>query len=377
MNTPTVSTMQPTDREQHEKLRHSMDRLAFGAASPLELLAAAKACVAPSITFDHDEEPGLVSVVMPSYNSREFIERSIRSVWEQSLEPGRIELIVVDDESTDDSMDSIHRLQSESPVEMKRVTHPKGINRGVAATRNLGFRHARGAAVALLDADDRYLPERLQRSVDYLEAHPDCGCLCSFGTNVDESGDPVTGYNNTTIAGSYAAVSDLLHPPFTFDQLWRAYPIANSSITMRRSTLARSGGYPDVMAYQSEDWYLMLVMSLDGPIHCLEEPLMEYTNHERSYTRRYHDEELAGGARHEVFWHVLNWMLKHPDHLERGNAFYRHEFWNLGDDNLRPNLTHIPVILRNAFRRFFRIGPAASLKMVRDTWRHKGSSGQI
>ena len=284
---------------------------------------------APAIDFDAPAIPGLVSVVVPAYNAKRFIKRCIDSVWQQTLPHDTMELIVVDDGSSDGTFTRAAALARRSPFPMRVLQHHDGANHGVAATRNLGFSRARGEFIALLDVDDRYLPERLSRSVAWLTEHPADLCLCAFGRNVDERGRPQVGYNGSEIAGAYDHLEAAFVPPFTFEQLWTLYPVANSTVTLRRTALEEVGGYPHVMAHQAEDWYLMLCLSLVRPVPCLEEILIEYTNHEASYTHVYAERDFQAGARIEVFYHLVQWMVRRPEFKQTALDLYRKELPNV------------------------------------------------
>jgi succinoglycan biosynthesis protein ExoO len=108
--------------------------------------------------------PMTVSVVIPTYNVAICIERAIRSALDQSLEP--IEVIVVDDGSTDSTCDIVSRLRRVD-ARIKLLRQP--INRGPAAARNVGIKSALGDWIAILDADDAFLKERLRFLVEAAE----------------------------------------------------------------------------------------------------------------------------------------------------------------------------------------------------------------
>ena len=109
--------------------------------------------------------PGRVSVVVPAYNAEAFLERAIRSVWSQTHPREQVELLIVDDGSTDGTRAAAERLQAVGPIRTCVLTHPGGVNCGVAPSRQLAVREASGEFIALLDADDAFLPERLSASV--------------------------------------------------------------------------------------------------------------------------------------------------------------------------------------------------------------------
>ena len=114
----------------------------------------------------------IVSIVTIFYNPPiGFFEEAIASVRAQT-EP-RWELLLVDDGSTDASGDLARRAAAADPRRIRVLTHEGGANRGMSASRNAGIRAARGEAIAFLDADDVYLPEKLERQLAVLEAHPE------------------------------------------------------------------------------------------------------------------------------------------------------------------------------------------------------------
>lgn len=107
----------------------------------------------------------LFSVVIPLYNKADTIERTIRSVQGQSFKD--YELIVVNDGSTDGSLDVVQRLAKE--IQMRIIDKPNG---GVSSARNAGANVAEGRFVALLDGDDVWVPGHLKRMAKLIWAHP-------------------------------------------------------------------------------------------------------------------------------------------------------------------------------------------------------------
>ena len=104
-----------------------------------------------------------VSVVIPMYNASRFIGEAIESVFGQSM--ADLELIVIDDGSTD-------RGAAVVLAYGRHVQYMRQPNAGVAAARNAGLELARGEAVAFLDADDAWLPEKLERQLERVDSDP-------------------------------------------------------------------------------------------------------------------------------------------------------------------------------------------------------------
>jgi glycosyltransferase involved in cell wall biosynthesis len=118
----------------------------------------------------------LVSVVIIFLNGEEFLREAIDSVLAQSYTDW--ELLLVDDGSTDGSTRIAREYAARDPSRIRYLEHPGHVNRGMSATRNLGIRHAHGEYVALLDADDVWLPHKLSEQVAILLEHPEVGMVC-------------------------------------------------------------------------------------------------------------------------------------------------------------------------------------------------------
>jgi glycosyltransferase involved in cell wall biosynthesis len=109
----------------------------------------------------------LVSVIIPFFEARRFLAEAVESVLAQSYAP--LELLLVDDGSTDGSADSVASLvDRHDRVHLLRLS----CNQGPAAARNVALRQARGGFVTFLDADDLMVADRIAFQVDYLRTHP-------------------------------------------------------------------------------------------------------------------------------------------------------------------------------------------------------------
>jgi glycosyltransferase involved in cell wall biosynthesis len=116
----------------------------------------------------------LVSIITPFLNAARHFNDTVHSVLNQSY--CRWELFLVDDGSEDDSS----RMARDWAARDERITyleHPGHENRGASASRNLGMQHARGEFIAFLDADDIWLPGKLERQVEILRNHPEAAMV--------------------------------------------------------------------------------------------------------------------------------------------------------------------------------------------------------
>jgi glycosyltransferase involved in cell wall biosynthesis len=119
--------------------------------------------------------PLLVSVIIPFLNTEEFLQEAIKSVFEQTYDTW--ELLLVDDGSSDHSSEIAQRYAKHSSGKVRYLEHPRHENRGACAARNLGISHAAGEYVAFLDADDIWLPKKLEEQVVILQANPEAGMV--------------------------------------------------------------------------------------------------------------------------------------------------------------------------------------------------------
>jgi glycosyltransferase involved in cell wall biosynthesis len=110
----------------------------------------------------------LVSLVVPSYNVERYVADSIESALAQTYRP--LEIVVIDDGSTDGTADVVRRY-----LDRPEVVYVHQQNRGLAGARNRGVDEAHGEFIGLLDADDLWLPDKVETCIDYLTAHPQIG----------------------------------------------------------------------------------------------------------------------------------------------------------------------------------------------------------
>jgi len=106
----------------------------------------------------------LVSVILPTFNRKNLLPRSIQSVLEQSFRD--LELLVVDDGSSDGTSRFVRSIEDE------RVRSLRQTNKGVSSARNLGISQSKGTYLALLDSDDEWMPSKLENQIEALESNP-------------------------------------------------------------------------------------------------------------------------------------------------------------------------------------------------------------
>jgi glycosyltransferase involved in cell wall biosynthesis len=167
-----------------------------------------------------------VTVIIPAYGVERYIAATIRSVLAQTYR--NFELLIIDDGSPDRSVE-ICRQFTDPRIRILRQS-----NRGPAAARNLGIRQATGAYIALLDGDDLWVPEKLEKHVAHLENNPGVGVSYCRSELIDEAGQSL---------GIYQVITKLNHVT-PLDLLCRT-PIGNGSVPVIRREVLQAIQYLD------------------------------------------------------------------------------------------------------------------------------------
>lgn len=156
----------------------------------------------------------LVSVIMPVYNAGDYLVEAIDSIVRQTYQ--NLELIIVDDASTDNSWKIIRRFKKRYPRKIKTIRLQKNLNRGGDACANLAFQKARGEYIARMDADDISDPQRIEKQVRYMETNKDVIVLGTQAFVINKEGK-ITGeklepVSNDQIRENYFIYHPMIHP---------------------------------------------------------------------------------------------------------------------------------------------------------------------
>lgn len=226
--------------------------------------------------------PPLVSVVVIFFDAERFLEASIQSVLTQSYT--HWELWLVDDGSSDASSGIARRYAERDPERIRYLEHEGHRNLGMSASRNLGIEHARGKYLALLDADDVWLPEKLERQVAILEAHPQAALL--FGAPLYWSGwtgrpeDEADDY----VIDLRLPVERVYDPPELLQRFLRrtAPPPCPSDVLVRREAAESVGAFETRFRGMFEDQAFFSKLLLRYPVFVSGETWIRYRQHEDS-----------------------------------------------------------------------------------------------
>jgi glycosyltransferase involved in cell wall biosynthesis len=248
------------------------------------------------------------------FNARPFLEETIESVLAQSYR--NWQLLLVDDGSTDGSAEIAERCAEQHRDRIRYAEHEGHANRGAAASRNHGIEISDGEHVAFLDADDVWLPNKLEEQVAILTARPEVGMV--FGSSSywrTWSPDPAARLNDF-VPDPKIATETVHTPPSLLLQL---YPLGAaptpcpSDVIVRRRTLERTGGFePEFHGiYQLyEDQAFLAKIFLEEPVYVSSACWDRYRVHPESCVTRVNDQ----GHYHTVRRYYLDWFTRY---LER------------------------------------------------------------
>ncbi len=205
----------------------------------------------------------LVSVVIPCFNHARFLAEAIASALAQTYAP--VEIVVVDDGSTDDTAAVAARFPG------VRYVHQE--NRGLAAARNTGLRESRGGYLVFLDADDRLLPRALEAGMQRLEPSPACAFVSGHFRYVDSDG---------VLESEDVRPSIPADPYLAF--LRGNYIGMHATVLYRRAPHEAARGF-DVSLPACEDYDLYLRLAAEFPVLRHDEVVADYRQHAGNMSR--------------------------------------------------------------------------------------------
>jgi glycosyltransferase involved in cell wall biosynthesis len=175
------------------------------------------------------------SVIIPTYKVEKYIAAAIESVLAQTYQ--NFEIIVVNDDSPDRSVEICQQFTD------SRIKILSQKNRGLAGARNTGIRHAQGDYIALLDGDDLWLPEKLEKHVEHLESSSSVGISFSRSAFIDEAGNSLGTYLMPKLK------------EITSPDLLRDNPVGNGSAAVIRKEVLEAIKFQDNLYGTVEDFY--------------------------------------------------------------------------------------------------------------------------
>lgn len=210
----------------------------------------------------------LVSIIAPCYNAERFLEAAIQSIFAQDYE--NFEVIVVDDGSTDNSIAMLEALQERYPFQLYRQA-----NQGVSAALNHGLKYAKGVYLSTPDLDDIMLPSSVRIRAEYLDKHPEVGCVGALVSYMDCDGNRIKCQSRDHIER------------LTFDDILRDAIVVGAPVALYRMQAMRDAqGYnPEIKV---QDFQATLrIAHLGHEIHVIPEVVTRYRRHPNNLSRKY------------------------------------------------------------------------------------------
>lgn len=223
-----------------------------------------------------------VSVIIPAYNSEKFICESIESVLKQTFK--HYEIIIIDDGSNDNTKNKIERFK-------ESINYLYQNNLGPSVARNSGLKVARGQYIAFLDADDIWLPNKLELQVEFLDRNPDIGLVSCDALAFNEQ--------NVLIASMSKERN--LYSGWVFERLLRENFLNTDNVLIRKQVFKDVGMFNEVLKF-CEDYDLWLRIANKYRIGYIDKILTKY---------RIHTSNRSGQNKKDVIFTHLNLMLKY------------------------------------------------------------------
>ncbi|WP_195927081.1 glycosyltransferase family 2 protein [Turicibacter sanguinis] len=208
----------------------------------------------------------MISVIIPVYNSEHTIETAINSILRQTLKC-EIEIIVINDGSTDSSLKLIKKIKQDLNDDNVNLIIIDKKNGGVSSARNAGLKKASKKYIALLDADDEWKEEKLEKQLNILEKNEN---ISFIGCN----------RNNDNINGIFKKINSLSRLT-TIDLLIKMRP-QTSTVVFRRTILKEVGFYDENQKYAEDGNYWFKILEKNN-IYIIPESLVITGNNKPSY----------------------------------------------------------------------------------------------
>ncbi|MCF6155437.1 MAG: glycosyltransferase [Candidatus Brocadia sp.] len=293
-----------------------------------------------------NDNRSLVSVIVPTYNCARFLPGSLGSVLSQTYD--FYEIIVVDDGSTDNSKEVLNPF-------MQKIRYIKlEQNRGLPTARNVGIQSARGKYIAFLDADDLWLPEKLQADMEHFDKHQDIGMVYSKQINMDEKGYALDGCSKRRLPSDNIFIRLFSEQNF----------IIASSVVVRKDVFATTGLF-DEQLFNCQDWDMWLRIAFYFKVSGINKPLVKYRHNPLSLSKNRNNvlkyQKLVIDKTYNTFndkeFGISEKLYKKrlaSHYAKTGRYYLRIGNKRLANENFRLSLKYDPLNLRT-LRYYFRL----------------------
>jgi glycosyltransferase involved in cell wall biosynthesis len=243
-----------------------------------------------------------VSVVIPTYNRAYLISNTINSVLKQIYQD--FEIIVVDDGSIDNTERVIANFNNSK---IRYIRHND--NRGISVARNTGIEASRGKYIALLDSDDEWLPEKLDKQIKVFQNEPpEVGVVCSWSFKIDEKGNYI------------GKVCLPKKEGYMYKDLLSSNNLSVSTLLIRKECFEKVGLFDNLLNGQ-EDWDMWIRIAKYYRFVLIKVPLAK---------RRIHSKQISNDLERKIITaHRI--LLKYSDELKKSRSIFSKHYFYIGN----------------------------------------------
>ncbi len=261
-----------------------------------------------------------ITVLINAYNYGRYVGEAIESVLAQDFPAPELEILVVDDGSTDNTREVVARYGDS----VRYIYKPNG---GQASALNVGFQNSRGEILALLDGDDLFLPGKLRRVVEEFDRHPEAGMVCHPYRIWDMHNGAFWD------APGFHAFEGLVTE--SLNRVLRYGNFGTCGMALRISAARKLFPIPETLRLYA-DTYLVIVAAFTGPVVGIDEHLTKYRHHGGNSTAFAHGDAGRIQQRWEYFRRGI----------EEAKHWLREKGYDLGDHRIAAYLERFQLCAR-------------------------------
>jgi len=245
-----------------------------------------------------------VSVIIPTYNRAHLIGKAIKSILNQTFQD--FEIIVIDDGSTDNTEETVKNFNN---FKIRYIRHTN--NRGVSVARNTGIRVSRGKYIALLDSDDEWLPEKLEKQIKTFKSEsPEVGIVYSNVLHIDESGKNMHKLTNPKKVEGHIYE----------DLLGGNYVGTSSTLLIKKECFNRVGLFDDLLKAEN-DWDMWIRIAKYYRFALIKIPLVKY---------RFHSNRISNNPELKIIM-ARRILVKYANELKERRGTHSKHYFNIGN----------------------------------------------
>ncbi len=294
----------------------------------------------------------LVSVIIPTYNRADStLKNAVESAINQTY--NNLEIIVVDDGSKDNTKEVLEQIND------PRIIYIYQENAGPSAARNNGIRNAKGKYIALLDSDDLWLPEKIEKQVNIAESNQSIGMMCCFGMRYNpDTTEKNIEYHYCSAKNSSEFIEGLLFAP---DKT-----VTGTSTMLFKREVFDKFGYFETGMRAYEDWDMFFKAALNYEFYCINEILV-HKHTKGDSIRNSTDLEQMEFSRIKFLQNVFSYKNLPEDILRKKNKIYSEAYHSLGwialycYKNTSYSRKYLFISMKYSFKKLFNKGYVISL----------------